>query len=614
MTGLAQRKFYERTSKSLSNGLERICQWPFLEKMLIANHLGYVDLALAHQLLGLNADESFAALICHLSMASRSGHVCVKIDKDTIIPAVNDIWLEGTSEHSQDIFLADFQYLTQLILKGIKKAPPTLIGDVNTTKELTQAPILKNHHSYYLQRYWHLETALLRNMERFLLENRETFFIDQKIVDSKISLLLNEKKLLKEQARAISMAFQSPLTLITGGPGTGKTYTAGLLISTLCEAAFVDKGLSLKVVLAAPTGKAAANLEASIKNALALVKRSTVIKAQTLHQLLGIRKNVAHFNPITLTADLIVVDESSMIDIALMGQLFSAIKPGTRLVLIGDRHQLPSVEAGSLFADLTNHFLANKEPLANVVELKTCMRSELKSINDLADQIKSGNDFGALNLLNTQSEGIKLVQLDEKLSVKEQQKRLVNDIIPYFPVIAKPPEDPLELLESFSRFRLLTPMREGPFGVDTLNALILQTISAKITQKAYFVAPIMVMQNDYHRDLFNGEVGVIVKQQESEFALFASREPGKAIRKIPLLLMPRFEYAYCLSIHKSQGSEFDHVALLLSEGAQNFGREALYTGVTRAKRRLEIWSRPQVLSQMMKYVASRQSGIIERRT
>ena len=170
----------------------------------------------------------------------------------------------------------------------------------------------------------------------------------------------------------------------------------------------------------------------------------------------------------------------------------------------------------------------------------------------------------------------------------------------------------MDLLEQFSRFRILTPMRNGPFGVDALNSIILQTMSGKTSLNGCFIAPIMVMQNDYRLGLFNGEMGLIVKERETEFALFSSRDSGQKFRKIPVILMPRFEYVYCLSVHKSQGSEFDHVVLLLPDGTQSFGREALYTGVTRAKRRLEIWSSPQVLSQMMKQRSVRESGVIKR--
>ena len=178
------------------------------------------------------------------------------------------------------------------------------------------------------------------------------------------------------------------------------------------------------IALAAPTGKAAANLEFSIKNALRGFDFPPV-KAQTLHQLLGIKKNQTSPTPAVLAADLILVDESSMIDIGVMGQLFAAVKPGARLVLLGDRHQLPSVEAGSLFADLTNYFLSHTNGMVQIAELKTCLRTELRSIVDLADQIKAGNDQEALELLESEKEGISLVKIDESINASEMKNRLL---------------------------------------------------------------------------------------------------------------------------------------------------------------------------------------------
>ena len=620
MTGIARNLFLERTSRKLSVAVEKQSKWPTLEAMLKGKRLGFVDLALAIQLLGLNADESVAALVCHLSVASRLGHVCVVIENGCIAPSVENSWITDEAEFSETVSTDDSLMLTQLIIRGSEKIAPPFMQDANECGSALNSPIIKNDNYFYLQRSWNLETSFLNNFApRFVqdlaakyVDSALSYPIDQTIIDREVNALVTEKKLLKEQAAAIIMAGRFPLALITGGPGTGKTYTAGMLLRTIWSAVSGNGDSDFNVALAAPTGKAAANLEASINSALKGLVDFPHIKAQTLHQLLGIKKNRENLNPTILEADLVLVDESSMIDIKVMGQLFAALKPGARLILLGDRHQLPSVEAGSLFADLTNYFLSGTPCQSQVVELKTCLRTELRSIVDLADHIKTGKDYEALALLESDAEGIGLVKFDQELSFHEQKNRFLDYVIPRFPVFTKLPDDPSDLLKQYAKFRVLTPMRSGPFGVEVLNTLIYQAMVGKMAQKGCFILPIMVMQNDYHLGLFNGEVGLLVRESDSSFALFPSRDSGGKMRKIPAILMPRFEYAYCLSVHKSQGSEFEHVVLLLPDGTQGFGREALYTGVTRAKQRLEIWSKPHVLSQMMKQQALRQSGIVKR--
>lgn len=611
MTGMAKKLFAEETFKRFSPEFEKPVRWPLLEKMLMAKRLGYVDLALAHQLLGFNGDEALATLICHLSMVSRQGHICVKIEDGRITPSPNDIWIVDEIQQEEEFSSVDFDKISALILHGAKNVASPLICNQQETANLFHSPLIKNYQSYYLQRYWHLETLFLKSIKRLFADNQVIIPVNDEVIRSRVNEELEKGKLLPEQASAILTASKSSLTFITGGPGTGKTYTAGMLLKILWEALEIEKQKDFKIVLAAPTGKAAANLETSIQQALITVKDFPSVKAQTLHQLLGIKRNDVNQRIKPLTADLILVDESSMIDIHLMGQLFTSLKPGARLILLGDRYQLPSIEAGSLFADIITYFLSNPQKQSQVVELKTCLRAELKSIIELANQIKLGNDKGVFHLLEQKKEGINFVSLEKGLSSKEQQKRLLQYAIPRFPIITKLPENPLDLLKQFARFRILTPLRKGPLGVDTLNALIFQAIKGGC-QNECFIAPIMVLQNDYRRDLFNGEVGLLIQDQKSEFAVFTSRDSTQTFRKIPILLMPRFEYAYCLSVHKSQGSEFDHVVLLLPEGTQNFRREGVYTGITRAKRRLEIWSQPEVLFQMMNQVAVRQSGVIER--
>ena len=216
MTGIAQKLFLERRSKTLPTDFEKHSEWPLLDLMLRAKRLGYVDLALANQLLGSNADESVAALACHLSLASRLGHVCVVVENGMITPSVDDVWTADDTDLSELVSAKEIQRLTQLIIQGTEKACVPLA-------------IIRNDHSFYLHRFWHLETFFLKSFQRLRSPSGGVCFsIDQEIVDNEVKALVEQQKLLKEQAAAISIASQSPLTIITGGPGTGKTYTAGI--------------------------------------------------------------------------------------------------------------------------------------------------------------------------------------------------------------------------------------------------------------------------------------------------------------------------------------------------------------------------------------------------
>lgn len=609
MNGLARKLFHERSQKAFSHEPKK-CQWPLLEKMIVAKRLGYIDLALAQRFLdGEFAEEAAASLFCHLFMAARKGHVCIKIKDGLIIPSLEEIW--SSDEVTQESFSETFEKLKELILQGSEMPLPSLISQGNDSQQPFEGPIVKNDHAFYLQRYWFLESLFLLEMKRKIMGRHPLKLINVNTVEDKLKELILEGTLLKEQAEAVLNASQSLLTLITGGPGTGKTYTAGILLRTIWEALSEHEKEGFTIALAAPTGKAAAKLEESMQKALKGVVGFPTIKSQTLHQLLGIKKNGLSREPLCLSADLVLIDESSMIDIKMMGQLFSAIKPGSRLIMLGDKHQLASIEAGSVFADLIQAFISHPK-MAKVVELKTCVRVELKSMIDFAHEVKTGNAEGALKFLEGHAEGVTWVELRDEWGWQGQQKRLLNHVLAYFPIVDKLPEHPLDLLTQFNRFRILVPLRKGPLGADALNEMIFQLMHSKMEQQESFIAPIMILQNDYRMNLFNGEMGLIVRKKGKEFALFPSAESEQNFRQIPSLLLPKYEYAYCLSIHKSQGSEFNHVVLLLPEGTQSFGREALYTGVTRAKKQLEIWSQPKVLSQMIATSSARQSGIIER--
>lgn len=536
MRGLAQQLFFEREGKDL--GAQQTEGWPLLNQLVVEKRLASIDVALAEMLLKPypEAKEEVASFLCYLSLATRQGHLCIHV-ADKLSPEPGSLNCD--------------ENLTALVRKGAELLPVPLL----------EGPLRRNGARYYFERYWTGEQKCLQ-LFNHCLQAKPSLEAPQ-IADG-AARLLEAGELLAEQAEAIFTATQSSVTLLSGGPGTGKTYTIAHLVRL-----FLSSLPSCTVALAAPTGKAAMHLGKSLK--------FPQVKADTLHAWLGIGSRKAP----DLSADLIIVDESSMIDITMMNKLLSAIKPGARLILSGDRHQLAPIGSGSLFADLTQY------APENTVELKKCLRTELASIVHFASAVRQGDTQEAIRQLSQAQDGLAYHPQTENLDMEE----VVARFAPHH-------DSPEQLLEQYKSFRLLSPLRKGSFGVDEINRQC-QSLAAK---KRHSLAPIIITKTNRRMGLFNGEIGVM-----SEDYAFFHGEGG--VRRISKLLLPPFEYAYCLSVYKSQGSEFDEVWIVLPDGSQYFGREVLYTAATRARRQVQLWSMPEVLSQTIERKAVRLSGI-----
>lgn len=491
-----------------------------------------------------------AFFIKTLLLAAKKGHLCLYIDDEKIKPSLKDLFGENFEEGESEL------------KNSLKQLPPALLQQC-TIETFAKLPICQRGNYYYLQRFYVAETIVFREWQRLLQ--------DATVNESTIAL---EDGLLEEQKQAIKLACERNFVILSGGPGTGKTYTAGRMVKAVIES-LPKLDCEYRVALAAPTGKAAAHLESAIKRALP----SIAMTGQTLHSLLGIRPNHSHVT--SLPYDFIVVDESSMIDIELMACLLSAVKTGCKLVLIGDENQLPPVEAGGIFSDL-------KAIHPYSVTLNKCVRAELKELAEFGACINQGNCQKALELIN--QETITLIDPSE-ISFKT----LLESVAERF---AK---------QKNQSFCLLSPLRQGPYGSDSINKMISSSIKKK--SKGAFHAPIMITSNDHKKNLFNGELGWLTKHHPlseqftaEDFALFSDRH-------FYALLLPRFEYAYCLSVHKSQGSEFDEVLLILPEGAESFGRKVIYTAATRAKKKMTIYGSKETLSKTLQSNFERLSGI-----
>ncbi len=502
-----------------------------------------------------------------------------------------------------------------------------------------------NNNKVYLHRYFAYETDIVEAIKG-LISNEQ--------IDSKLDRLLEQKNLIQSvfgekggyinwQLIAALTSYLHNFSIITGGPGTGKTTT----IAKFLAIAFAINPKT-KVALAAPTGKAAARIKESILQAKTEIiglddeikMHFDHIQSSTIHRLLGYKKGTHYFkhdaqNP--LNYDIVIVDESSMIGVSLMAKLISAIPLDKQIILLGDKDQLASVEAGSVFGDICqsqekmnqfsqkyldiinqfSDFGLSKENLSqkgnllssHIVELQKSYRFDRnKGIGRISYLVLAGK------LLKKE---IQAFSTNEQVRVFEtyQTKDFEAFYERYQQYIAE--KDTLYALKNFSNVRLLSPIHQGEFSVDYFN----QKIEGYLKLKGflhpkngfYHNQPIMITQNDYHLKLFNGDIGLIRKDENNELQAYFEAEDG-TLRKINPNFINQYKTVFAMTIHKSQGSEFEHVAVVLpqQEDLSILTKELLYTGLTRAKKDLWVFAKANILEKTSRKPVQRASGITER--
>lgn len=402
--------------------------------------------------------------------------------------------------------------------------------------------------------------------------------------------------------------------IITGGPGTGKTYS----VSTNLVWLFKDN-INLKVALAAPTGKAASRMNESIKDFAAKHKdessidvksRLTDLKAQTIHMLLGNITDSVFFRyneKNRLPYDVVIIDECSMIDGAMMAKLLNAIDNNTMVYLLGDKDQLASIEAGSVFGDLCR---ANNYKLlcGKVVVKTTSYRFDAdKGIGKFSQEVISGS-FTDLDSYDK----------DEQITIDTSYSK---DLFEQYAILYKEyitESDIKAALKKLNRVRFLCVTRENEHSVREVNKQIQYYLSKEIpeflpkSEGFYHNQPIIITQNDYQLGVFNGDVGLIRKEGETLFAFFESTD-GE-IKKIQAGYLNHYDTVFAMTIHKSQGSEFDNVVVIFPEkqGEKLLTRELVYTAVTRAKEKVILQTSVEVLKKCVERKVSRASGLEKR--
>lgn len=509
-------------------------------------------------------------------------------------------------------------------------------------------PLILDGSRLYLYRYWDYErklTDILRARTRGEWEK-----VDEQILQDGLARLFpaNGQGESDWQKVAAFTSVMKRFCVISGGPGTGKTFTVAKILALLREQPDSEK---IRIALTAPTGKAAARLQEAIKdskeklNCPESVKRLIPEEASTIHRLLKSVPDSPYFRHNAenlLPANVVVIDEASMIDLALLSKLAQAVSPSARLILLGDKDQLASVEAGAILGDIcdTGGIHSFSQPFCKAFkritgETISCGpdNPDEPDIRDSIIQLQKSYRFGAdsgigaVSRAVNEGDGSRAVGLMKSGSYKDIQWQelpkpemlpsvLKDRIIEGFSAYLKE-ADPAKVFDLFNRFRILCSLREGPHGVHFMNLLVEQVLRneglIKRDSRWYSGRPILITRNDYNLRLFNGDVGITLPDPElgNELRVFFPAPEG-ILRKFPPLRLPDHETVYAMTVHKSQGSEFDQVLFLMPDrSVPVLTRELVYTAITRAKAKVEVWGKEEIFKGAISRRIERISGLRE---
>ncbi len=583
---------------------------------------------------------ALALLIGQCSFALAQGHLCLPLKR-----------MPQQSEQEWQALMALYPDLFQL-------------------SEDNNQPFVYANNALYMRRYFSYQQQIALYLEQ---SNERSQKLRQAIDPALLNQLLEPlfpataatSAAPDWQRLSCAIAASSSFSVITGGPGTGKTTTVVKLLLVLQQLQQQQGAAPLTIQLAAPTGKAAVRLRSSIRTTLDKLPASAEIKSQvptevsTLHKLLGARAQSRQFKQNALeplALDLLVVDEASMLDVELMAALLSALPAHARLILLGDKDQLASVEAGALMAELCQwaeqgHYWPvtvdwlNQLSFAAVPELLISQQGKAleqqigmlrvshrfdpqSGIAKLATAVNNGQSAEVTAICQADYADLQYLEAAEVRQLKQfvltgQVKSQIKDAAGfsfYLQTVAQSPaldasEQAIEnwaqqVLTDFSAFQLLCAVRQGPFGVEQVNlsvekmlhqAGLIQQTSQQSSQW-YAGRPVMVTQNDYALGLMNGDVGIcLLRPYQGKLMLavaFASEDSCKAVRWVLPSRLQQVETAYAITVHKSQGSEFSHAVLVLPDHfSPVLTRELIYTGITRAAKLFSlVCAKPDLLA------------------
>lgn len=623
-----------------------------LGRLSTAGVLSPLDVHFTLAMADLSTDEEPSVLLAAAltSRAIRHGHVCLDLARTLASPLIDGegrpipLPVPGNSVHRWALELST----SRLVSAGERATPLVFDGGGRL----------------YLARYFHYQRQLAERLAaRVSTQPRQ---VDAARLREGLDRLLPTDgdgfSAHAQQRLAALVAVLRGLTVISGGPGTGKTTTVLRILALLQEQALGAGDPPLRIRLLAPTGKAAARLMESIEAGRAgLPCEATVIEAipreaSTIHRALGYRPGsptqFRHDADDPLPADVVLVDEASMVDLALMAKLMDAIPPGARVILLGDKNQLASVEAGAILGDICNagqehgysHAFVKEiteqlgaayAPQARgrehtgiwdcIVELTHSFRFAADGgIGGLARAIGSGNGAAVLDALGPAASapdayrdlhepGVALVALGDGDDIGPTLRPGV--LAGFAPTFRQTEAD--ARLGALGAFRVLAAHRKGRFGIERLTQAIEDTLDEagviRASDPLYDGRPIMVTKNDYQLDLFNGDVGIIHRGDGSARAAAVFMRPDGGQRRISPHRLPPHETVFAMTVHKSQGSEFGCVALVVPPAVSPIlTRELVYTAVTRARTRVVVHGDAGVLADAVGRRIDRASGLRER--
>jgi exodeoxyribonuclease V alpha subunit len=578
------------------------------------------------------AGEDNPALFLAAAMVScftRQGHICLDLAE------VGGKQLLGGEEGKEPIFCPELNEWCKK-LRGSR-----VIGNSGEYKPL----VLDDNSRLYLFRYWDYQEKLAGFIRERVAWNVGN--IDFELLQEQLARLFpaDRGKDIDWQKVAACSALMKKFCVISGGPGTGKTTTIARILTLLLEQ---SAGKGLRIALAVPTGKAAARLQEGIMNTKRelscpdIVTEAIPNEASTIHRLLGNIPDSPYFfhnYKNKLPFDVVVIDEASMVDLALLSKLVQALPLQARLILLGDKDQLASVEAGAVLADIcdvgTEHSFSKVflEDLKNATGYELHTRNNRENepgIRDCIVQLQKNYRFGQGSGIGLVSNAVNKGDGDLAMKILKDGRygdiewkelpqpnampHAVRDIIDEYGKYLRE-KDPVEIFRIFEDFRILCALREGPHGVGAINLLIEKILKKegliKSGDRWYRGRPVLITVNDYNLRLFNGDIGITLPDPDikNNLRVFFPSADG-TLRKFHPFRLPEHETVYAMTVHKSQGSEFGKVVLLLPDRESPvLTRELIYTGITRAKQGVQIWGVERVFCDALSRCIKRSSGL-----
>ena len=574
-----------------------------------------------------------------LSAETMAGNVCLALSD----VAVNRLFAGRHPDIATEFWQAMGEPDDNSIYQAVKD-----VEFISLATDNKVTPLILSGDYLYFQRMWQHEQCVVEYFSQTSMAHSDS---------DKIKTILND--LFPEmgsgneidwQKIAAAVAVTSKVSVISGGPGTGKTTTVARILAALIKLENKSEQ-HIRIELAAPTGKAAARLTQSLAEAMKFMpltddeRKILPNQAKTLHRLLGAQPESQQFRyhrDNHLVLDILIIDEASMVDLPMMSKLIEALPPNARLIFLGDKDQLASVEAGAVLGDICRYssvgysperaaqltyltgysladFSANKGPIIrdSLCLLRKSYRFSADSgIGQLSSAVNEGNAKLALKLLSGQLPDVHNYVQD----TQDDYVQILLDASQFYQeylLSVKAGDTAEKILNKFSEYRLLAALREGPYGVVGLNDKLEKLLHRQGLinrpfnkfNKHYAGRPVMISQNDSPLGLFNGDIGIILPDEDGSLRAYF-QFPDGTIRGIQPNRLPQHETAYVMTVHKSQGSEFTHTALVLPKVySPVITRELVYTAITRAKKELSLYCCPKILRKAIETPTKRRSGL-----